>query len=201
MEFYMIRKKIIRHTLLAVSVTLGMQVQAAPSAEMLSYACAGCHGMNGASTGDAIPSIAGLSSTYLVYAMNAYKYDERESTVMGRIAKGYTEDQFELMGEFFAEQEVYKNRAQSFDAVKAAKGKKLHDKYCSRCHTEGGAVAEDDAGQLLGNAKLFLKYSLADFHDGSLAQGRKMKKKIKKMLKRDKDAFDLIVNYYASSKK
>jgi len=197
----MIRKTIIKSTLLATSFVLGMQVQAVPSAEMLSYTCAGCHGTNGASTGDAIPSIAGLSSTYLVETMNAYKSDERESTIMGRIAKGYSEEEFELMGSFFAEQEVNKKTDQVFVSAKASQGKKLHKKYCSKCHTEAGTVAEDDAGQLSGNAKLFLQYSLADFHDGSRDQEKKMKKKMKKMLKRDKDALDLILNYYVSGKK
>ncbi len=197
----MIRKTIIKSTLLVAGFALGMQAQAAPSAEMLSYTCAGCHGTNGASTGDAIPSLAGLSSTYLVDAMKAYKADERDPTIMNRIAKGYSDEQFELMGGFFADQEVHKNRDQSFDAAKAAAGKKLHKKYCDKCHTEAGTVGDDDAGQLSGNAKLFLQYSLADFHDGSRSQEKKMKKKMKKMLKRDKDAFDLIVNYYVSGKK
>ncbi|SMN16172.1 cytochrome c class I [uncultured Candidatus Thioglobus sp.] len=197
----MIRKTIIKSTLLVAAIALSVQSQAVPSAEALSYTCAGCHGTNGASTGDAIPSIAGLSSTYLVDAMKAYKNDERDPTIMNRIAKGYSEEQFELMGSFFEAQEVHKNRDQTFDVAKAAKGKKLHNKYCSKCHTDAGIVAEDDAGQLSGNAKLFLQYSLADFHDGTRSQEKKMKKKIKKMLKRDKEAFDLIVNYYVSGKK
>jgi cytochrome subunit of sulfide dehydrogenase len=201
MEFYMIEKTIIKSALLVAGIALGMQAQAEPSAEMLSYTCAGCHGTNGASTGNAIPSIAGLSSTYLVESMNAYKSDKRASTIMGRIAKGYTEEQFESMGSFFAEQEVNKNTSQSFDAAKAKAGQALHEKYCDKCHTEAGTVADDDAGQLSGNAKLFLKYSLTDFHDGSRPQEKKMSKKMRKLFKRNKDAFELVVDYYASGKK
>jgi sulfide dehydrogenase cytochrome subunit len=194
------KKTIFKSTLLVAGLALGMQAQADPDAQMLSYTCAGCHGTNGASLGDAIPSLAGLSATYLVEAMKAYKSDERESTIMGRIAKGYSEEQFELMGEFFAEQEVHINTDQPFDLDKAREGKKLHQKYCSKCHTEAGTVAEDDAGQLSGNAPLFLQYTLADLRDGSRSQGRKMKKRMKKIIKRNKEAVDLILNYYASGK-
>ena len=74
------------------------------SAEALAYTCAGCHGVNGASMGPAIPSIAGMSSAYIVESMKAYKEGEREASIMTRIAKGYDEDDFGKMGKFFAAQ-------------------------------------------------------------------------------------------------
>ncbi len=194
------RDTIIKSTLLVATLALGSYVQAAPSGQMLGNTCAGCHGTNGASTGNAIPSIAGLSETYMIETMNAYKSDERSSSIMGRIAKGYTEEDFENMAGFFAEQEPHKNLNQSFDVAKANAGQALHEKYCDKCHTEGGTVADDDAGQLSGNAKLFTQYSLADFHDESRDMEKKMAKKMKRMLKRDSDAFDKLVNYYASGK-
>lgn len=180
-----------------VGLALGAQVMAMPSAQMLSYTCAGCHGTNGASNGPAIPSLAGLSKDYLVEAMQAYKNDERSPTIMNRIAKGYNDKEFELMGEFFSEQEVHSISQQKYDNAKAKSGKKLHKKYCSSCHSEGGTITDDEAGLLAGNAVLFMKYSLVDFHDGSRDMPKKMKKKIKKMLKRDAKAFDKLVNYYS----
>ena len=39
---------------------------APPNAAMLSYACAGCHGTNGASAGPAMPSLAGQSKEAIV---------------------------------------------------------------------------------------------------------------------------------------
>lgn len=194
----MMRDTIIKSTLLAATLALGSYAQAAPSGQALGYTCAGCHGTNGASTGNAIPSIAGLSETYMIETMNAYKSGDKASTIMGRIAKGYSEEDIENMAGFFAEQEVHKNTNQSFDTAKANAGQALHEKYCDKCHTEGGTVADDDAGQLSGNAKLFMQYSLADFHDGSRDMEKKMAKKMKRMLKKDSDAFDKLVNYYTS---
>jgi len=194
------RDTIIKSALLATTLVLGTYTQAGPSGQALGFTCAGCHGTNGASMGNAIPSIAGLSETYMIETMNAYKSGDKESTIMGRIAKGYTEEDIENMAGFFAEQEVNKNTNQVFDAAKADAGQALHEKFCDKCHTEGGTVADDDAGQLSGNAKLFMQYSLSDFHDGSRDMEKKMAKKMKRMLKKDPDAFDKLVNYYTSGK-
>jgi sulfide dehydrogenase cytochrome subunit len=68
---------------------------------MLANPCAGCHGTDGASPGP-IPSIKGLSSKYLVSAMKDYKADKRAGTVMNRIAKGYTDEEINLIAEHFA---------------------------------------------------------------------------------------------------
>jgi cytochrome subunit of sulfide dehydrogenase len=201
MEIYMVVKSIVKPALLATGLALGGLAQAeAPSAQALAYTCAGCHGTNGASTGPATPSLAGLSKAYLVEAMQAYRAGEREATIMTRIAKGYSDEEFERMGEFFEAQKVVPVAGQHYDAALAEKGKKLHNKYCDKCHSEGGTLAEDDAGLLSGNTSYFLRYSLADFQDGTREVPKKMKKKMKKMLKKDKDAIEKIVNYYSSAK-
>lgn len=193
----MIKKTSIKSTLFVIGLALGTQVMAIPSAQMLSNTCAGCHGTNGVSNGPATPSLAGLSKNYLVEAMQAYKNDERNPTIMNRIAKGYSDQEFELMGEFFSEQEVRSIGQQKYDNTKAKSGKKLHKKYCAGCHSEGGTVTDDEAGLLAGNAALFMKYSLVDFHDGSRDMPRSMKRRIEQMLKRDAKAFDKLVNYYS----
>ncbi|WP_419618139.1 c-type cytochrome [Thiolapillus sp.] len=60
-----------------------------PSAAMLGYTCAGC----GNSNGPATPSLAGASKDYIIEVMDYYATGERVSTIMGRIAKGYTKDE------------------------------------------------------------------------------------------------------------
>jgi sulfide dehydrogenase cytochrome subunit len=69
------------------------------SAAMLSNTCAGCHGTNGASGGPATPTIAGLEEEYFVDVMNQFKSGERYSTIMGHIAKGYTDDEIKKMAD------------------------------------------------------------------------------------------------------
>jgi len=67
---------------------------------MLANPCAGCHGTDGASPG-VIPPLKGLPSKYIVSTMKAFKADKRKGTVMNRIAKGYTDEEIELIASTF----------------------------------------------------------------------------------------------------
>lgn len=75
-------------------------------ASMLANTCAGCHGPNGLSNGPKTPSIAGLPEYKMIEAMNAFKSGERVSTVMQRIAKGYSEYDIKKLASYFAKQKV-----------------------------------------------------------------------------------------------
>lgn len=68
---------------------------------MLANPCAGCHGTDGNSPGP-MPSLKGLSNNDIVSAMKAFKADQRKGTVMNRIAKGYTDEEIELIAKHFA---------------------------------------------------------------------------------------------------
>ena len=67
---------------------------------MLANPCAGCHGTDGISPGPT-PTLQGLPSDYIVSTMKAFKTDKRKGTVMNRIAKGYTDEEIELMAKHF----------------------------------------------------------------------------------------------------
>lgn len=170
------------------------QLTAAPSGTMLADTCAGCHGTDGASTGPAIPSIAGLSETYMVDTMKAFKSGERHSTVMGRIAKGYSEEEFALMATVFARQPIAVTM-QKTDPAKVAAGMKLHEKNCAKCHDENGSLPDDDAGILASQWAPYLKYSLQDTKAGTRIMPKKMTKKVKALSDADIDA---LVHFYAS---
>lgn len=68
---------------------------------MLSNSCAACHGTDGKSPG-AIPSIHGKSSQFISSALTEFRSGERPSTVMGRHAKGYSDEEIQLIAEHFA---------------------------------------------------------------------------------------------------
>ncbi len=171
------------------------------SAELLAGTCGGCHGTKGASDGPAIPSLGGMSAVYFKELMEGYKTGDIKATVMDRIAKGYTDKEIDQMAGYFEKQAMYMPK-QSFDASKAKKGKKLHDKFCEKCHSENGTLAEDESGQLAGQLTPYLRYSMADFRDGSRPIPKKMRKKLKKMLKKDGDArIDQLLHFYASAAK
>jgi sulfide dehydrogenase cytochrome subunit len=170
------------------------------SASMLANTCAGCHGTHGASAGPATPSIGGISAVYFEEVMQGFKDEEIKSTIMTRIAKGYSEDEIKVMGEYFSKQ-PFVPAEQSFDAKKAKKGAKLHDKYCEKCHAESGTSAEDDSGILMGQLIPYLHYTMTDFKAGDREMTKKMKKKVNQLLKKEGDAgIDALFNFYAQGK-
>lgn len=67
---------------------------------MLSASCAGCHGTDGRSPG-AIPDISGKSAEFIRTALEEFRSGKRPSTVMGRHAKGYTDEEMRLIAEYF----------------------------------------------------------------------------------------------------
>ena len=188
--------------LIAGGLALGTSATAEmPSASMLAYTCAGCHGTNGNSHGPATPSLAGASKDYLIDVMEYYKTGERVSTIMGRIAKGYSREEIERIADFFSKQKFVPAKNQKFDSKLAKKGAKLHDKYCEKCHADGGTSSEDDAGILAGQWTSYLSYTLADMMAGKSHVPKKMKKKLKKLHKKAGDAgVEQLINFYASRK-
>ena len=152
-------------------------VSAAPTATMLADTCAGCHGTDGASVGPASPSLAHKSETYIVDSMKAFKSGERGSTIMGRIAKGYSDEEFQLMASVFAKQPIAIT-TQKTDAAKVAAGEKLYGDNCEKCHDERGGLADDDAGILYSQWLPYMQYSMEDFKGGAREMPKKMKKKV-----------------------
>jgi len=90
--------------LLATAVTAAEAPGALrPSGAMLSNTCAGCHGTHGRSVG-AAPPIIGIPQPLFIQAMIEFKSGARPASVMDRIAKGYQDEDFAAMAEFFAAQ-------------------------------------------------------------------------------------------------
>ena len=171
-----------------------------PSATMLANTCAGCHGTNGSSVGPASPTIAGISPDYFIETMEAYQSGERPSTIMGRIAKGYSEKEIELMADHFSKQ-PFVRQSQDYDAKAAKLGKRLHKKYCEKCHEDGGRSSEDDAGILAGQWQTYLRFNLQDFTSGKRPMEKKMKKRMDKLDKAHGQAgIDALVHFYASQR-
>lgn len=193
-------RNLIQSAIIAGGVALsGASFAVTPSGAMLGNTCAGCHGTNGASAGPATPSIAGMPEEYFMESMAAFRDGSRPNTIMTRITKGYTEDEVKAMAGFFSKQKSVPTQ-QDFDATAAAAGAKLHKKYCSKCHEDGGSIVEDsDSNALAGQPMHYIEWSLADYQDGSREVGKKMKKKLKALYERKGDeGISQLLNYYAS---
>ncbi len=169
------------------------------SARMLANTCAGCHGPDGASGGPATPTISGFSHEYFVEVMEGFASGEVPSTIMGRIAKGYTKEEIKLLADYFSRLPFVKAKGQKFDPALARKGARLHEKYCEKCHAEGGNKAEDDSGILAGQWTPYLVAAMSDFLKGDREMTKKMRKKVKKLRQKEGDkGLQALLHYYAS---
>jgi sulfide dehydrogenase cytochrome subunit len=70
-------------------------------------ACSGCHGP--AALGTVIPSLDAHAAADIVAQMQAFRSGERPATVMGRIAKGFSEEQTRAIAEWLAQPEADRN--------------------------------------------------------------------------------------------
>ena len=214
----------IRNALVAAGLALGSTVAVAEgmaSPAMLSSMCAGCHGPNGNSEGPASPGIAGLSRGYFIAAMLSYKYDgdeeaiekvvadnptvldadifeafRRSGTVMGRIAKGYSDQEIFAMAEVFPAQPFVRH-AQTTDPTLVDQGAKVHENACEKCHEDGGRTSIDDVGILAGRWMPYLSNAMADFRSGDREMPKKMAAKVKDL---DDGDIKALIHYYGAQK-
>lgn len=74
---------------------------AAPSGQMLGAACVLCHGAGGEGAGG-VAAIKGHTKDYIADMMKRFKSGERPSTVMGRLAKGFSDAEIDAVATYFA---------------------------------------------------------------------------------------------------
>jgi sulfide dehydrogenase cytochrome subunit len=169
---------------------------APPSPAMLANACAGCHGTYGGSAGPVMPSLAGQSKEAIVAAMQKFKSGERPSTVMGRLAKGYSDADFEAMGTFFAAQKIHPTE-QVLDAKRVARGAALQEANCARCHMEDGKEGKDDTPAMASQWLPYMQMQMALYLEGKRKMPEKMAEKVKPLSVADLEA---LLHFYASVK-
>ena len=82
----------------AAIAALGVWPAVAQTADplLLALSCAGCHGPEGQSPGP-IPSLQGRAEAAIAEALRGFRADQRPSTVMARIAKGYSDQEIDAV--------------------------------------------------------------------------------------------------------
>jgi cytochrome c553 len=68
----------------------------------LAASCVACHGKSATGAG----TLDGMPKNQLMQAMKDFKSGARPATLMHQLSKGYTEQQVELIGEYFSQQKA-----------------------------------------------------------------------------------------------
>lgn len=169
---------------------------APPTPAMLSNACAGCHGTHGESAGPSMPALAGQSKVAIVESMKGFKSGERPATVMGRLAKGYSDAEIDAIGDFFSKQKFHPTN-QVIDKAKAARGASLQEASCSRCHLDDGKEGKDDTPVMASQWLPYLQMQMALYLTGKRKMPEKMEEKVKPL---STDDLEALLHFYSSVK-
>lgn len=71
-------------------------------AATMAHSCAACHGTHGELGDEYFMPLAGMPVQQFVRTMAAFREGQRPATLMGHVAKGFTDADLKAMGEFFA---------------------------------------------------------------------------------------------------
>jgi len=88
--------------LLAAGAVAEARAQDANAARSLAATCFTCHGTDGRSVGGVPPGLAGRDKGELLQTLKDFKAGKRPATLMHQQAKGYTDQQLELIAGYFA---------------------------------------------------------------------------------------------------
>jgi len=170
--------------------------------------CMDCHGEKGVSLESDMPSIAGISVTFMEETFAVYEYDLRNSvdskyrlgdtsrpaTSMKKIGEKLSEAQITEAAAYFAALPFVAAK-QSFDPGKAKIGEKIHLSKCEKCHANGGSSASEDAAILAGQWTPYLRDAAKHILNKTRDVDMQMSKKVDKL---SDEEWDALLNYYAS---
>jgi len=71
-------------------------------AATMAHSCAACHGTHGELGDEYFMPLAGMPVQQFVRTMTDFREGKRPATLMGHVAKGFTDADLQAMGEFFA---------------------------------------------------------------------------------------------------
>ncbi len=192
-------KKYTKYILMACSALFSLSlpnVTWADDVNTLVETCAACHGKDGTNSDAAIPNIGGYSVAYMSGALMRFKNKERPCVVMCEIVKDWSDADIKQVAEYFAGQKFVRT-SQKFDPLLAMEGKKIHEKNCEMCHSEGGSVAVNDSGILAGQKVIYLEEQFKFISEGTRQVPKMMMSRFHKVVK---TGYIELINYYASFK-
>ncbi|MGF1644132.1 MAG: c-type cytochrome [Thiotrichales bacterium] len=161
-------RKTLLFALAAAGLMASAPVGASDSIKGLADTCNNCHGVDGVSAGGSMPSLAGLPETYLRDTMLEWKAGTRFSATMGRLIKGYSEDEIVALAKYFAEKPWTPVAQANLDPKMINEGKWATDR-CVECHGErGGEPDNDKTPRIDGQVARYIELELLKYRDPAI---------------------------------
>ncbi len=133
--------------LLGASAGAWAQVDEARAKKIAGGSCFLCHGMNGESTSEIFPRLAGQHAEYIAKQLAAFKSGQRKSTAMADMVAKLTPDEMLALGKYYEQMSPPKEAAK--DTQLAGMGQYIYhqgNKFsgvpaCASCHGANGEGA------------------------------------------------------------
>ncbi len=187
--------------------SLASSVHAETGEEIANRLCADCHGAQGRSETQDIPSIGGFSEYAIIDLLDTYRHgfrkartvtlDDASEKDMQQVVDALSADEIEAVAFYYSAQE-WRPHPQPFDAELARRGAAIHSRKCGKCHPKGGSVPDADHALLAGQWRDYLTQELRNFTSGERRMADKMKKKFDTLSEADKAA---LLEFYVSAGK
>ena len=151
---------------LVVSTSAFAQADEARAKKIAGGSCFLCHGMNGESTSEVFPRLAGQHAEYVAKQLAAFKSGQRKSTAMAEMVSKLTPDEMLALGKYYEKMSLPREEAK--EPQLAAMGHYIYhngNKFsgvpaCVSCHgvnAQGAANQPRLAGQFSGYVHTQLK--------------------------------------------
>jgi cytochrome c553 len=173
----MMRCRLILHALGSVALGLsalpGIPAHAADlvAAKEKAEVCAGCHGENGISQTENIPSLAGQPDQFIQWQLVFFRSGARKNELMQPIVEQINNEDIRNLGAYFASLAPPKASTQDDNPDLSQKGAQAAvGRRCASCHTDTFAGTKAVA-RIAGQREEYLLKALHDYKSGVRSGG------------------------------
>ena len=129
--------------------------------------CAGCHGAQGVSAMQAVPSLAGQQDKFLQWQLVFFRSGRRNNPIMTPMAGTLSDEDVRNLGAYFATLPPASPPSQDPDPALHATGAALAEQHhCAACHTDA-FTGQQAAARLADQREDYLVHALSDYRSGS----------------------------------
>lgn len=139
--------------------------KAIAAGKALAAPCFSCHGDEGNSITAGVPSLAGLSVTSFIKAINDYFQDRRQSTVMPVFKHTTDDEKIGQLAAYFASRPRITSGLPTEGNV--ATGEALAMRSCAGCHGEQGDSLMDEYPSISGQNYSYLVAAISTYQQGT----------------------------------
>jgi len=130
--------------------------------------CSKCHGKTGNRVEPGVPNLAGQNPAYLLEQIEKFADGRRDNFVMRSLARSFSFEDKRNLAIYFSSMAVDPPEA---DPALAAKGEKIFQTVCQRCHGEDGR-GEKGYARLAGQQIDYVMKTLKRFRTNALKQNK-----------------------------